>query len=133
MVWLCAWWSKVVGDTINDVGMPEHAAPCPAPSARSSRPRSPKKTRCRIATAVFGHRTRLCTLKHGEGQLTGRLRNFRIEFLNRIDEIVVFTPLSEDSIRTIARQMLDGVAAAARQKYGCVLAGDGRLHGLALA
>ena len=40
----------------------------------------------------------------------GELRQiFRPEFLNRVDEIVVFRPLSEEQITAIAQRLLDGV------------------------
>ena len=41
---------------------------------------------------------------------------FRPEFLNRIDEVVVFRPLDEDALRQIARQML--ISLCARTKAG---------------
>ena len=37
-------------------------------------------------------------------------RVFRPEFLNRLDEIIVFRQLEREEIRTIARRLLDGVA-----------------------
>ena len=36
---------------------------------------------------------------------------FRPEFINRIDEVIVFNPLNEDCIKRIARLMLDEVKA----------------------
>jgi ATP-dependent Clp protease ATP-binding subunit ClpC len=42
---------------------------------------------------------------------------FRAEFINRIDEIIVFEPLSMDSITAIARKMLDGLAQSVLQKH----------------
>lgn len=42
---------------------------------------------------------------------------FRREFLNRIDEQVVFKPLSEDSVRLIVRKMAAEIAASLRAKH----------------
>ena len=42
-------------------------------------------------------------------------RTFRPEFLNRIDEIIVFRQLTEDNIRQIARRMLDVTGARMAQ------------------
>ncbi len=41
--------------------------------------------------------------------------SFRPEFLNRIDEIVVFSRLSQENIQTIAAHMLEEIARRARQ------------------
>lgn len=38
-------------------------------------------------------------------------RNFRPELLNRLDEIVVFTPLSHSQLRKVARLQMADVAA----------------------
>ena len=38
-------------------------------------------------------------------------RIFRPEFLNRIDDIIVFRPLTEEDIREVARRMLKTVSA----------------------
>ena len=43
-------------------------------------------------------------------------RTFRPEFLNRIDEIIVFRQLTEDNIRQIARRMLDVTGARMAQQ-----------------
>ena len=40
---------------------------------------------------------------------------FRPEFLNRIDDIIVFQKLTEDEIRTIAKNMLDQLAQRVEQ------------------
>ena len=48
-------------------------------------------------------------------------RTFRPEFLNRIDEIIVFRQLTEDNIRQIARRMLD-VTGARMAQQGITLA-----------
>ena len=50
-------------------------------------------------------------------------RTFRPEFLNRIDEIIVFRQLTEDNIRQIARRMLD-VTGARMVQQGITLAAD---------
>ena len=50
-------------------------------------------------------------------------RTFRPEFLNRIDEILVFRQLTEDNIRQIARRMLD-VTGARMAQQGITLEAD---------
>ena len=50
-------------------------------------------------------------------------RTFRPEFLNRIDEIIVFRQLTEDNIRQIARRMLD-VTGARMAQQGITLETD---------
>ena len=50
-------------------------------------------------------------------------RTFRPEFLNRIDEIIVFRQLTEDDIRQIARRMLD-VTGARMAQQGITLEAD---------
>lgn len=40
------------------------------------------------------------------------------ELYNRIDEVLVFAPLSRDDVRRITRKMLEGIAAALRQQRG---------------
>ncbi len=46
------------------------------------------------------------TFEEIKNKVTGELRNtFRPEFLNRIDEIIVFHPLSKENIQTIAAKM----------------------------
>ena len=50
-------------------------------------------------------------------------RTFRPEFLNRIDEIIVFRQLTEENIRQIARRMLD-VTGARMTQQGITLAAD---------
>ena len=54
-----------------------------------------------------------------------RLREaFRPEFLNRIDEIIVFHRLDKETIREIARAMFDTVAARIRDASGVELSAD---------
>ena len=55
--------------------------------------------------------------------MTDLKRTFRPEFLNRIDEIIVFRQLTEDNIRQIARRMLD-VTGARMAQQGITLAAD---------
>ena len=43
--------------------------------------------------------------------MTELRQTFRPEFLNRIDEIIVFRQLTEENIRSIARRMLDIIPA----------------------
>ena len=50
-------------------------------------------------------------------------RTFRPEFLNRIDEIIVFRQLTEENIRQIARRMLD-VTGARMAQQGITLEAD---------
>ncbi|QCX32992.1 ATP-dependent chaperone ClpB [Caloramator sp. E03] len=42
---------------------------------------------------------------------------FRPEFLNRVDDIVLFKPLNEDSIKRIARIFIEDVASRLKEKY----------------
>ena len=55
--------------------------------------------------------------------MTDLKRTFRPEFLNRIDEIIVFRQLTEDNIRQIARRMLD-VTGARMAQQGITLEAD---------
>jgi ATP-dependent Clp protease ATP-binding subunit ClpC len=48
-------------------------------------------------------------------------RRFRPEFINRIDEIVVFKPLGQDSARLILRGMLADIAARLLKQHGITL------------
>jgi ATP-dependent Clp protease ATP-binding subunit ClpC len=47
----------------------------------------------------------------------GVKERFRPEFINRIDEQVVFRPLSEADARAILRRMLEGIAQSLAEKY----------------
>ena len=58
-----------------------------------------------------------------EAVMTELRQTFRPEFLNRIDEIIVFRQLTEDNIRQIARRMLD-VTGARMAQQGITLAAD---------
>ncbi|HNS80580.1 MAG TPA: ATP-dependent Clp protease ATP-binding subunit, partial [Kiritimatiellia bacterium] len=44
-------------------------------------------------------------------------KHFRVEFINRIDEIITFTPLGNDAILAIAKNMLKMLAQAVRKKH----------------
>jgi ATP-dependent Clp protease ATP-binding subunit ClpC len=46
---------------------------------------------------------------------------FRVEFLNRIDEIIVFKDLSEDDIRKILKPIMDEVAGMVMERSGAEL------------
>jgi ATP-dependent Clp protease ATP-binding subunit ClpC len=46
---------------------------------------------------------------------------FRPEFLNRIDDIIVFHPLDEENIREITRMMLDETAKRTEENMGIKL------------
>jgi len=48
-------------------------------------------------------------------------RHFRPEFINRIDEVVAFGPLSEDAVRTILKPMLDEIRDRLREQYGVAI------------
>ena len=46
----------------------------------------------------------------------GELKNtFRPEFLNRVDDIIVFSRLSKENIKEIAKKMLDGVSSRTKE------------------
>jgi ATP-dependent Clp protease ATP-binding subunit ClpC len=52
-----------------------------------------------------------------QSAVMGELRqHFRPEFLNRIDEIIVFQPLSSDELRAIVRLQLEQVERMARSQ-----------------
>lgn len=51
------------------------------------------------------------------------MRHFRSEFINRIDETVLFMPLEEDVLLQIARQRFEELAESALQQ-GVILSGD---------
>jgi len=53
-----------------------------------------------------------------EGKIMSEIRNvFRPEFLNRVDEIIVFTELSHDELRNIIDLMIEEVAEEAGSKH----------------
>ena len=52
-------------------------------------------------------------------------KTFKIEFLNRVDSVVVFRPLSRKNIRSIAKILLKEVAGRLKEEHGMkLLAGD---------
>jgi len=57
----------------------------------------------------------------GERMLAAAKRAFLPEFLNRIDEIVVFEPLGEDEIRQIAALIVAGIAQRLEDERGITL------------
>ena len=59
--------------------------------------------------ATKAMRRAVCT--HQDGGMTELRQTFRPEFLNRIDEIIVFHQLTEENIRSIARRMLDTIGS----------------------
>ena len=46
---------------------------------------------------------------------------FRAEFINRVDEQIVFRPLSEEDARRILRPMLDAIAEELRKRHNVTL------------
>jgi len=61
-----------------------------------------------------------------EEMVKGRLgEHFRPEFLNRIDDVVVFKPLSRSDLTFIVEIQLDRVAALAREQDVTLTVGDG--------
>ena len=61
-----------------------------------------------------------------EEMVQGRLgEHFRPEFLNRIDDVVVFKPLSKSDLTYIVEIQLDRVAALAREQDVTLTVGDG--------
>jgi ATP-dependent Clp protease ATP-binding subunit ClpC len=52
-----------------------------------------------------------------DDQLAELRRHFRPEFLNRIDEIIVFRPLGSEQIAEIVRQHLEATRARARERW----------------
>jgi ATP-dependent Clp protease ATP-binding subunit ClpA len=56
----------------------------------------------------FNQNTRVATEENNRDRLMERLRaTFRPEFLNRIDEVVIFRPLTMDQARTITRLQMN--------------------------
>jgi len=46
---------------------------------------------------------------------------FRAEFINRVDEQIVFRPLSEEDARRILRPMLDAISEELRKRHNVTL------------
>ena len=53
--------------------------------------------------------------------------HFRTELINRIDEVIRFTPLSPGAMATIAKHMLEGIAEAIKEKHGRTIRFDAEL------
>ncbi|OGL88754.1 hypothetical protein A3H75_00390 [Candidatus Uhrbacteria bacterium RIFCSPLOWO2_02_FULL_51_9] len=70
-----------------------------------------------------------------EGLLTKELRNyFTPEFVNRFDGVIVFHPMTEETIRHVARLMIGSLAKKIEEQYGATLTvTDGALEELAVA
>jgi ATP-dependent Clp protease ATP-binding subunit ClpA len=67
----------------------------------------------RKLTSPLGFLNRTVGIEHVEGEVMRELeRRFPPEFRNRIDEVVLFAPLSHDDVREIARHYLDQVKVA---------------------
>lgn len=67
----------------------------------------------------------------GEGSLTGEEeirqeleRNFRREFLNRVDRVVVFRPLGLEDVKRMVRPILEGLARNLQEKYSLAMEVD---------
>jgi ATP-dependent Clp protease ATP-binding subunit ClpA len=64
----------------------------------------------RKLTSPLGFMNRTATVDQVEGEVTRELeRRFPPEFRNRIDEVVIFSPLQHDEVREIATQYLEHV------------------------
>lgn len=75
-------------------------------------------------TPQTGIQAREALIEETKKEVLGMLKKtIRPEFLNRIDEIIVFRQLTEDNIRQIARRMLD-VTGARMAQQGITLAAD---------
>ena len=66
-----------------------------------------------------------------EAVMTELRQTFRPEFLNRIDEIIVFRQLTEENIRSIARRMLDIIGGRMAQQGITLQAADDAVAALA--
>ena len=66
-----------------------------------------------------------------EAVMTELRQTFRPEFLNRIDEIIVFRQLTEENIRSIARRMLDIIGGRMTQQGITLQADDDAVAALA--
>ena len=74
------------------------------------------------AAAVLGDGAGEAVYDRLEDEVMGLLRQrLRPEFLNRIDEIVVFRPLGRDQIRRIVTLQFDRLARLAQQSHGVTL------------
>ena len=57
-------------------------------------------------------------------------RRFPPEFRNRIDDVVVFSPLAHDEVRSIARQYLDRIEATLRERRKTLVVDDDALEAI---
>lgn len=70
----------------------------------------------------LGFHTKLAPTEDLKPKLMAELRQtFRPEFLNRLDEVIVFQHLSPEHIRAIARLQLDTLSAQLEQQHGLTL------------
>ena len=60
----------------------------------------------------------------GQQVLIQLRRSFRPEFVNRIDEVVVFSPLSQQSLAGIARNLLSDLARRCQEQHVAIEFGD---------
>ena len=51
-------------------------------------------------------------------------QHFRIEFINRIDEVVVFRPLDESAVRAILKPMLEEIRTTLKKQHGVAIEFD---------
>ena len=84
---------------------PQGATPTPQPSVPAGRPAPPPR-----ASAAYERVVGLV-----KGELVGQ---FRPEFLNRLDEVVVFRPLRSVELQSVARLLVASVAEAASAELG---------------
>jgi len=49
------------------------------------------------------------------------VKHFRLEFINRLDEVVVFRPLDKKSVRKILRRMIDEISEDLKRQYKITL------------
>lgn len=92
-----------------------------------------------IATSNAGTETISQGLQHGQGidEIKGQLlqrdlsRYFHPEFLNRFDQVVVFTPLTKSEIVAITKLLLDEVAGQLMQRNIVLRASEAAIRELA--
>jgi len=91
------------------------------------------KSECKVVFVLFGT---ICDID----QIVARIKDavmaelrqtFRPEFLNRIDEIIVFHQLTEENIRSIARRMLDTIGSRMAAQGTTLQADDDAVAALA--
>ena len=57
-------------------------------------------------------------------------RRFPPEFRNRIDDVVLFSPLAHDEVRTIARQYIGRIEATLRERRKTLIVDDDALEAI---